>query len=186
MRASWRRLLAAATGTTPPVMLLVLATGTVIGVQTVNMPNIVNFLWQVFVISLPVLAIRALMRRQPVTVAQTRTIIGPPLPAAEATFRRRLSARRRSAQLIAFEAYDHYVRVHTDDGTELVTLRFADAIAELAGAHGLRVHRSWWVAVDAIQTVRWWRGAGEVQLAGDLTAPVSWNHATILKAASWF
>jgi len=97
-----------------------------------------------------------------------------------------LSAKRRAARLIAVEAYDHYLRVHTDAGLELVTLRFASALEELAGAHGFRTHRSWWVAADAIEAVRWRRGAGEARLAGGLIAPVSRAHAPAPKAAGWF
>jgi DNA-binding LytR/AlgR family response regulator len=123
-------------------------------------------------------------RRQP--VVQPVRIIEPPLPEAEATFRRRLSARRRAARLIAIEAHDHYLRVHTDAGAELVGMRFADALDELAAAHGYRTHRSWWVAADAIQSVRWRRGGGEARLAADLVAPVSRSYASGLKAAGWF
>ena len=116
---------------------------------------------------------------------ETRTLVVPPLPEAEAVFRRRLSAKRRSARLIAIEAHDHYLRVHTDAGAELITLRFADALDELSRAHGWRVHRSWWVAADAVQEVRWRRGVGEIRLVGDLTAPVSRTHGPVLKAAGW-
>ena len=143
-------------------------------------------------ICVPVMAFRALVwRSQRVavetrTVIETRTVTASPLPEAEAAFRQRLSARRRSARLIAVEAYDHYLRVHTDAGPELVTLRFADALVELAGAHGFRIHRSWWVAAGAIEAVRWRRGAGEARLAGGLTAPVSRAHGPALKAAGWF
>ncbi|MFD2498702.1 LytTR family DNA-binding domain-containing protein [Rhizorhabdus histidinilytica] len=94
---------------------------------------------------------------------------------------------RRTARLIAIEAHDHYLRVHTDEGVELLTMRFADAMAELAQAHGHRLHRSWWAAADAIEAIRWRRGgAGEARLAGGLTAPVSRAQAPALKAAGWF
>ncbi len=66
-----------------------------------------------------------------------------------------------------------------------MTLRLADALAELAGAHGFRTHRSWWVAAEAIEAVRWRRGGGEARLAGDLTAPVSRTYAPALREAGW-
>lgn len=185
MRSGWRRQLAAAIVMTPPVTLLVLATGTALSNQAVNVTSVVNLVWQVFVIALPILAIRGLAWRRPVTIVETRTIIEPPMPAAEATFRRRLSAKRRIARLIAVEAEDHYVRVHTGEGSELVTLRFADALTELEGVYGLHVHRSWWVASNAIEAVRWRRGAGEARLAGDLIVPISRKHAPAVKAAGW-
>jgi hypothetical protein len=90
-------------------------------------------LWQVFLISIPVMAIRALVWRRPPPVVETRVVVAPPLPEAEAVFRRRLSARRRGARLIAIEADDHYLKVHTDAGSEMVTLRLAGALDELSG-----------------------------------------------------
>jgi len=140
---------------------------------------------QVFPILLAVMAVRALVWRRPPARIETRTVIAPPLPEAEAAFRRRLSAKRRGARLIAVEAHDHYLKVHTDAGAELITLRFGDALSELALAHGWRVHRSWWVAADAVQSIRWRRGMGELHLLGDLKAPVSRTYAAILKEAGW-
>jgi hypothetical protein len=72
----------------------------------------------------------------------------------------RLPARVRFARLFAIEAHDHYVRVHTDAGTELVTARFADAVDELVGVHGFRVYRSWWDSGSAIRSTlfsHYWR-----------------------------
>jgi hypothetical protein len=134
---------------------------------------------------LPAMAARELVWREVEPRVETRTIVVPPLPEAEAVFRRRLSAKRRTARLIAVEAYDHYLRVHTDQGEELITLRFADALSELALAHGYRVHRSWWIAAEAIEAVSWRRGVGEARLADGLVAPVSRGQAQILKEAGW-
>jgi DNA-binding LytR/AlgR family response regulator len=181
----WPRLAVSSVLMTPAVTLLVMMLGHWLANQPVSPSRYLNLLWQVLVISAPVMALRALAWRRPRTVVETRTIVAPPLPEAEAAFRRRLSARRRSARLIAVEAHDHYLRVHTDAGPELVTLRFADALAELAGAHGFRTHRSWWVAADAIEAVRWRRGVGEARLAGGLAAPISRTHAPSLKEAGW-
>lgn len=111
-------------------------------------------LWQVWPIMLAAMAVRALISCRSPTKIETRTIVAPPLPEAETAFQRRLSARRRGAKLIAVEAHDHYLRVHTDVGAELITLRFADELDELAQAHGWRVQRSWWVAADAIEAAR--------------------------------
>jgi DNA-binding LytR/AlgR family response regulator len=181
----WPRLAVSSVLMTPPVTLLVLTLGYWLAGNSLALSRYLGLLWQVLVISAPVMALRALAWRKPQTVVETRTIVVPPLPEAEAAFRRRLSAKRRGARLIAIEAHDHYLRVHTDGGPELVTLRFADALAELAGAHGFRTHRSWWVAADAIEAVRWRRGAGEAQLPGGLAAPISRTHAPALKEAGW-
>jgi MFS family permease len=182
----WRRVALVSVLMSPPVALLVLATQRVLIGGMFDGPGILKLLWQVWPISLAVMAVRALVwRRMPVRV-ETRTVVAAPLPEAEAAFRRRLSAKRRGARLIAVEAHDHYLKVHTDAGEELITLRFADALEELARAHGWRVHRSWWVAADAVEGVRWRRGAGEMSLAGGLTAPISRTYAPVLKEAGWF
>jgi hypothetical protein len=138
--------------------------------------------WQVLVVLLLLMTLRSLLWRR---VVETRTVIMPPLPEAERDFRLRLSAKRRSARLIAIEAEDHYVRVHTDGGSELVAMRFADALEELAHAHGFRVHRSWWVVGDAIEGVRWTRSGGEIRLEAGIVAPVSRTYAASLKTAGW-
>lgn len=141
----------------------------------------VDLVWQVFVISAGVMGVRQLTEKpRPALVAEAAETHG------DAAFRKRLSARLRAARLIAVEAEDHYLRVHTDAGSELVAARFADALGELAGVAGFQVHRSWWAAADAIEGVRWRRGRGELRLAGGLTAPVSRTYAASLKAAGWF
>ena len=184
MGGFWRRLLVDSVLMTPAVTVLVLAAGH-IAPHSIS-PLVPILVWQVFIISAAVMAVRALVWRTPVLRIETRTIVEPPLPEAEAVFRRRLSARRRTARLIAIEAHDHYLKVHTDAGSELVTLRMADALDELSAAHGFRTHRSWWVAAEAIEGVRWSRGAGEARLAEGLTAPISRTYAASLKAAGWF
>jgi DNA-binding LytR/AlgR family response regulator len=83
------------------------------------------------------------------------------------------------------EAEDHYLRVHTDAGEELITARFGDALVELAGWPGFRTHRSWWVAACAIEDVRWRRGRGEARLTSGLTVPISRSQAQALKVAGW-
>ncbi|CAN5438367.1 LytTR family DNA-binding domain-containing protein [soil metagenome] len=183
---NWRRVAVVSVLMTPPVTLLVLATQTLLMGQPFGVRALLDLAWQVWPIMLAVMAVRALVwRRLPVRI-ETRTVIAAPLPEAEAAFRRRLSAKRRAARLIAIEAHDHYLKVHTDAGEELVTLRFADALGELAQAHGWRVHRSWWVAAEAVEGVRWRRGAGDILLVGGLTAPVSRTYAPVLKEAGWF
>lgn len=185
MSVTWRRLVVASVVMTLPTALLVIVSGRLLAGGRISGAIYLDLLWQVWPILLAVMAVRALVwRRAPVRV-ETRTVIAAPLPEAEARFRRRLSAKRRGARLIAVEAHDHYLKVHTDAGEELITLRFADALEELALAHGWRVHRSWWVAADAVEGARWRRGAGELRLVGGLVAPVSRTHRAMLKEAGW-
>lgn len=182
----WQRVLAVSIAIAGPVTLWVMWIGHYVAGVSVDLHRYIGLLWQVPVVTVPVMAIRVLAWQKPRTVVQTKLIVSPPLPDAETAFRLRLSARRRTARLIALEAEDHYVRVHTDAGVELITVRFADALAELARAHGFQTHRSWWVAASAIEAVRWRHGAGDAHLDGDLIVPVSRTFAPALKAAGWF
>lgn len=182
IRGLWRAVLGVAILMTPPVTLFVWTLNAGMLGQKVGPGDLLTLGWQVFVIALLVMAMRAFLWRPAI---ETRTIVMPPLPEAERAFRMRLSAKRRGARLIAIEAEDHYVRIHTDQGSELLTMRFSDALQELAQVHGHQLHRSWWAAGDAIEEVRWQRGSGEARLAGGLTAPVSRSFAASLREAGW-
>lgn len=181
----WRRVAGVSLLMTPLVGLYVVGLAWVMFGGPLQLPRPGWLLGQILPLCVPVMAIRALVWRKAVVKVETRTVIEPPLPEAEAVFRRRLSARRRHARLIAVEAYDHYLKVHTDAGEELITARFSDALAELALAHGFQTHRSWWVPAEAIEMVRWRRGAGQAALTGGLTVPISRGFAPALKAAGW-
>jgi hypothetical protein len=63
----------------------------------------------------------------------------------------RLSPEKRG-RLIRLEAQDHRLWVVTTAGTSLILMRMADAEALLAGAEGVRVHRSHWVMVREVLT----------------------------------
>ena len=182
IRGFWPRIAAVALVMTLPVTPFIYA----LNAFVLDLPRrpwlLPQLAWQVLVVSLLIMALRALLWRR---IVETRTIVAPPLPEAERAFRLRLSAKRRGARLIALEAEDHYVRVHTDAGSELVAMRFSEAMEELALAHGYRLHRSWWAAADAVEAVRWNRGTGEARLAGGLSAPVSRSCAAALKEAGW-
>jgi len=101
-------------------------------------------------------------------------------------FFERLPARLRGAELYAVSAEDHYLRLHTSRGSELILLRLADAIAELDGVEGAQTHRSWWVARDAVIEARRQDGRALLTLKGQLQAPVSRSYARALRAAGWF
>ncbi len=48
--------------------------------------------------------------------------------------------------IISLQAQDHYIKVTTTKGSEMILLRLADAEQELAAISGIRIHRSWWIA----------------------------------------
>ena len=57
-------------------------------------------------------------------------------------------------ELVAIEAEDHYIQVHSLRGKELVYYRFRDALIDLATLEGLQIHRSAWVSRHGIRAVR--------------------------------
>lgn len=93
-----------------------------------------------------------------------------------------LPPERRGA-LLALEAEDHYLRIHTDRGSALVHRRFGDALAEVAGLDGLRVHRSWWVARGAIDAVERDGDRLTLRLRGGPAVPVSRTYALAVREA---
>ena len=88
-------------------------------------------------------------------------------------FTERLPARFHQAELFALSAEDHYLRVHTDKGEELILMRFSDAINVLIGADGLQTHRSWWVARSGIAKPVTKNGKYSLVLKSGTVAPIS-------------
>ena len=74
----------------------------------------------------------------------------PDMPA----FFKRMSHVGPETQLISLSMQDHYVEVTSTDGSEMILMRFADALEELDGIAGLRILRSHWVAADQLQSAR--------------------------------
>lgn len=54
-------------------------------------------------------------------------------------------------EITALHAEQHYVRVYTIRGQDLIHFRFSDAVAVVAHLRGAQVHRSWWVARRAVK-----------------------------------
>lgn len=111
----------------------------------------------------------------------------PLVPAAgmPPAFAERLPLRLRAARLLALSAEDHYLRVHTDGGEDLVLMRMADAVALLADVPGARVHRSWWVARAAVTGSHREGDRLFLRLENGLNAPVSRAARADLIAAGW-
>jgi hypothetical protein len=79
---------------------------------------------------------------------------------------------------------DHYVRVHTLNGSRLVAGPFERVIAGMTH-EGMRVHRSWWVARTAVTGVVADGRNLRLTLRGDLGAPVSRASVARLREAGW-
>ncbi len=106
--------------------------------------------------------------------------------AAPARFLARLPARLSGAALWAVQAKDHYLRLHTSKGEDLILMRLADALVELEGIEGARTHRSWWVAREAVKAVERAEGRATLTLTGGQKAPVSRAYVKPLRQAGWF
>jgi DNA-binding LytR/AlgR family response regulator len=78
--------------------------------------------------------------------------------------------------ILALEAEDHYVRVHTLHGSALILMRLADAAALIDPRLGLRVHRSWWVAKDGVRTLERTPRRAMARLVDDTAVPISRTH----------
>lgn len=89
------------------------------------------------------------------------------------------------ARLLALEAEDHYLRIHTDAGDALVLLRLRDAVEGLGAESGLQVHRSFWVARDAAPLARRRGQAWALEFAGGLSVPVSRANVAACRAEGW-
>jgi len=87
--------------------------------------------------------------------------------------------------VLALQGEDHYVRIHTPLGSELLLMRLRDAIAGLEGLAGEQVHRSWWVAKEAVAAVRADGRRLSLTLTNGLEVPVSRDAAPRLRRAGW-
>jgi hypothetical protein len=100
-------------------------------------------------------------------------------------FLERLPLKLRGAEVWAVEAEDHYLRLHTSKGQDLILMRMADAVDELEGIEGAQVHRSWWVARDAIADARRGDGRATLTLKDGSEVPVSRTYAGLLRERNW-
>lgn len=76
-------------------------------------------------------------------------------------------------QLLHLQMEDHYLRATTQQGAALILIRFRDALQELSDYDGLQVHRSWWVARNAVEQVSRQGRKIELLMADGTHVPVS-------------
>jgi len=138
------------------------------------------YLLPVFIVSLAMTALNFLVQRTPVETHATPVGAQPP------RFLDRLPPKLRGSELYAVEAEDHYLRLHTSRGQDLVLMRLSDAVAELEGIEGAQTHRSWWVAKAAVEGAQRGDGRATLSVKGGIEAPVSRAYAKALREAGWF
>ncbi|MGY6645926.1 MAG: LytTR family DNA-binding domain-containing protein [Salinarimonas sp.] len=115
---------------------------------------------------------------------EARVVSRDDAPAPDERFRRRFPAGL-TGRLLCLEMEDHYLRIHTDKGSDIILMRMSDAEEELSVDEGLRVHRSWWVAREAVTGVRRDGTRLLLLLENGLEVPVGKTYRGALRDAGW-
>ncbi|WP_439573368.1 LytTR family DNA-binding domain-containing protein [Phreatobacter sp.] len=89
------------------------------------------------------------------------------------TLRQKLPLPLRRAQILSLSAEDHYVRVATDRGATLVLIPLSEAVDALGPEAGLRIHRSHWIARQALEAPGATVMRTAIRLADGTQLPVS-------------
>ncbi len=191
----------------PHSFLVIVASALFFSLSAITPELVLNFWLAVLVVSLVLTAINHLAASEPADAMQTplaprpaadpalpvvppvaaragddgpAALLAPPGPIAE-----KLPSRLRGARLIAMSAEDHYLRVHTEAGSDLVLMRLGDACALLPEEAGAKVHRGWWVAKSAVEGHTRLSGKVTLTLTGGLTVPVSRAMQATLREQGW-
>lgn len=93
-------------------------------------------------------------------------------PNADTALMDRLPAHLREG-ILCLQVEDHYVRVHGLNGSAMVLIRFSDALRGISHVPGSQVHRSWWVAADAVAAFRRTGRTAQLTLSDGTLVPVS-------------
>lgn len=190
----------------PHSFIVIVVSALFFGVEMITPALVIQFWLAVLMITLVLTAINYLanadsvaqapLPENPITAPETAAPAPSPdtadsiqpeaLPVIPSLLAEKLPFRLRAAGLVAIEAEDHYLRVHTDAGSDLILMRMIDACALLDDAPGARVHRSWWVARAAVLASQQQGGRTTLDLSSGLQAPVSRPMQQRLRASGWF
>ena len=179
-RRPWLAALSVGLVLTLPLAVLVWAATTVMFGRPWVPANIVYYLGPVAMVSIAMTGIGYVSDRRP------RETHAGPAGSPPPRFLDRLPMKLKGAALYAVEAEDHYLRIHTDRGSDLILMRLSDAVGELEGIEGAQTHRSWWVAKDAVTDVERGDGRATLILKDGARAPVSRTFSRILRAEGWY
>jgi DNA-binding LytR/AlgR family response regulator len=84
--------------------------------------------------------------------------------------------------IVALETEDHYLRVHAAEGSALVLMRMADAVASVDPRLGAQVHRRWWIAEAATAGVQADGQKLSVRLSDGRLVPIGRTFAAAARA----
>lgn len=155
--------------------------------DTVSYPGLAELMLLVFSMSLGLSSLRRSVApepaRKPAVPEPASTPIAAAQPEALRTPRllQRLEAETPGA-LRSISVRDHYVDVQTSCGVSSLLMRLSDAMAETGPVEGGQIHRSHWVAWQAVQGVEREGAKLFVMLEGGSRLPVSKNHRDKLAA----
>ena len=152
-----------------------------------------DFIGPVALITAAMTALSFTFNQSPRLTSAPSTGVEPPGRAGTAAseseparFLARMPPKLRGARLFGVSSEDHYLRLHTSRGQDLILMRLSDAVAELEGLEGAQTHRSWWVARDGYDAVEREGGRVRLRLRDGTPAPVSRTYAAALRQAGWF
>lgn len=112
----------------------------------------------------------------PETPGEIRAEAAAPPPAPEATETPGLLLACQPpirGDLLAAEAQEHYVKLKATEQGGMALYRFGDAVRELGRFSGMQIHRSHWVADEAVEAVIGKRGSLKIEITGGEVIPVS-------------
>lgn len=164
--------------------------------ELLRSPQIVTFYGQVLVVGLIVHSAMWLLMRSSAaeaveTVPQTvpaddraapLTAEGPEQPSASPAT---LPLPPGFGPLLALKAEDHYLRAYAPGREELFLMRLRDAVTMLPVDAGIQVHRSWWVARDAVTAVARDGRSATLTLSNGTEVPVARDRMAAIRAAGW-
>lgn len=172
--APWPRVFAQSITATFVVTLAMILMDLSIG-GAVTGAQIALLFFYVWVISITISTVGHLLARTP-TIPQ-----GPPRPALF----ERLPMHLRNSEIHDLSAEDHYVRIITSKGEEMILIRLSDAIKEVTPLDGPSPHRSWWVAAAGVEKLTKADGKSVLILKSGKTVPISRNGMKEVRAAGW-
>lgn len=136
--------------------------------------------FNVFVISAAIVTVSRLIEARREASATDQAAV-----AAAPSFLKRIPAKLSGGDLYAVSAEDHYLRIHTSRGDDLILLRLSDALSELEAMDGVRVHRSWWVARAGVERVKRDGDKLTLVLRNGAEVPVARANNRTLKQVGW-
>lgn len=180
LKSTWARVLVFGAITGVPVTVAVCAVDLV---ALGRLPNELPVLYlQCTLIGLGVMAMLEIVDASIRQAASQLPVVAP--PSGPPPIVERLPPPQRG-KLLSLSVADHYVEVATERGKGLVLIRLGDAIGETTGVPGLQIHRSHWVALNAIRRLVRADGKPLLELTDGRRLPVSRSYIEAVREAGF-